>query len=111
VQRLEARCDCDERPAPAIRALARRPLNALAAEPWYGMVDCPHCDARCIVEVGAVARTACGACLRPLGSQPLLRIDCHVLDQELAASDFDECDGDLVPPRERNEDSWMWLRA
>jgi hypothetical protein len=60
----------------------------------YGVVTCPHCSEECVVEVGAAVRTACCACLRPLGTGPLVRADlaaCDALpDTSVAPVDDDE---------------------
>ncbi len=62
-------------PPHAITMLADWWDKAAAPGPGYGAVQCPHCGATCVVEVGGAARTGCGVCLRPLGSSPLIRTD------------------------------------
>ncbi len=61
--------------AVAARALADWSNKATVRGPGYGIVACPHCDEECVVEVGAAARTGCGACLQSLGTGPLVRAD------------------------------------
>src|SRR5690242_19738100 len=49
--------------------------KSAAPGPGYGAVECPHCGATCVVEVGGAGRTGCVVCVRPLGAAPLVRID------------------------------------
>jgi hypothetical protein len=58
-----------------MRAVADWCDKAVAPGPGYGIVECPHCAELCVVAAGGTARTGCAACLRPLGTQPLLRMD------------------------------------
>src|SRR4051794_39469496 len=84
---------CHEKVATLVESAAQRaiichdcgsecaaPFDARLTGPGYGVVQCPHCAVYCVVALGDMARTGCGACLRPLGTQPLIRMDCHVLD-------------------------------
>src|SRR6266481_8096852 len=75
VQRLADPPRRHDRPATAARAAAEWSNKGAVAGPGYGVVACPHCDEECVVEVGAAARTGCGACLQSLGTGPLVRAD------------------------------------
>ena len=62
-------------PPGALTVLADWWDKATAPGPGYGGVECPHCGAACVVEVGGASRTGCVVCLRALGSSPLIRTD------------------------------------
>ncbi len=62
-------------PAGAVSSVADWWDKASAPGPGYGAVECPHCGATCVVEVGSAARTGCVVCLRPLGALPLIRVE------------------------------------
>jgi len=97
IQRLERTPGSGAEPG-AIRNVASWCDKATAPGPGCGIVECPHCAARCVVEVGGAARTGCAACLRPLGSQPLLRMDLSAPPgpSTIARWDDDWEDGDDV---------------
>ena len=80
VERLASPCRDDGMDARAIRGVADWCDKAAAPGPGYGVVECPHCETRCVVEIGGTARTGCATCLRPLGTQPLLRMDLMWVD-------------------------------
>ena len=75
LRRLAAPSTPDIGPPRALTALADWWDKAVAPGPGYGGVQCPHCGAACVVEVGGAARTGCVVCLRALGSSPLIRTD------------------------------------
>jgi hypothetical protein len=75
LRRLATPTTPDGGPPSALATLADWWDKAAAPGPGYGGVECPHCGARCIVEVGSAARTGCVVCLRALGSSPLIRTD------------------------------------
>ena len=97
VQRLADPPRRHDRPATAVRAAAEWSNKGAVAGPGYGVVTCPHCDEECIVEVGAAARTGCGACLRPLGAGPLLRADVDGRDPAPHAHDATAEDDEPLP--------------
>jgi len=95
VQRLADRPRAHDRPAAAVCAVAEWSDKGAVGGPGYGIVACPHCGEECVVEVGAAARTGCGACLRPLGAGPLIRADVSasepgVTERRGAAEEDDE---------------------
>jgi hypothetical protein len=94
LQRLADPPRRQDRPATAVRAVAEWSDKGTVGGPGYGLVTCPHCGERCVVEVGATARTGCGACLRPLGAGPLVREDLGAHDPapdaHVAAAEEDE---------------------
>lgn len=110
VQRLETSFGADGVAATAVRAMSDWCDKATVPGPGYGIVECPHCTARCVVEVGAAARTGCATCLRPLGAQPLLRMDFAALatpvvldprdeDDDRSRFSFADYDDDTMPLR------------
>jgi len=94
VRRLADRPRPQDRPIAAVRAVAEWSDKRTVGGPGYGVVTCPHCGEKCVVEVGATARSGCGACVRPLGAGPLVREDLaadqSVADAQIAAAEDDD---------------------
>jgi hypothetical protein len=86
---LATPCTPDGESPRALAVLADWWDKALAPGPGYGRVECPHCGAACVVEVGGAARTGCVVCLRPLGSSPLIRTDLVIRQGARAYEDSD----------------------
>ncbi len=104
VRRLSVPPRVDRDPPRALRFVSGWCDKARVPGPGYGIVECPHCAVRCVVEVGATARTGCAACLRPLGPRPLLRMDLKTGDLAATARDRN-------PDRARDGGADAWRDA